>query len=337
MERGCPSCGRMIEASSKRCPYCNYDLTQLNSLFKHYESEVDIKIPKYAGFIKRMAANSIDLLLMFVIFTIIETIYLYFVMSSVYTDFSLGDLGVKDLFMMVIPYLCMPIIYFLYCVIMQRSKKMGTLGEVFVGIEVVDDLESPITFGLAFKRNFLRILNVLTLGIGTLMIIFTKNKQSLSDIASHTFVLNRLTNENYSGFGYAHLFRRLLAFIIDIAVLYGIYVLFGYLHDFIADLHIEARTELLKASSILMLVIMVLYFPYTESRRGGASLGKIIMKIKVRTLKDEKLSFFRSLFRLIAFFIEMLMLPWATLLMFVTPRKQTFKDMLSRTVVVDKY
>lgn len=337
MERGCPSCGRMIDASSKRCPYCNYDLTELNSLFKHYESEADVKIPKYAGFIKRMAANSIDWLLMFVIFTIIEGIYLYFVMPSVYTNFILESLTINDVFIMAIPYVCMPIIYFFYCVFMQCSKKMGTLGEAFVGIEVVDDLESPLTFGLAFKRNFLRILNVITLGIGTLMIIFTKNKQSLSDIASHTFVLNRLTNENYGGFGYAHLFRRCLAFVIDIALLYGIYILFGYLNDYIAGLHIEVRTQLLQVSSILMFIIMLLYFPYTESRRGGASLGKIIMKIRVRTLNDEKLSLFRSLFRFISLFIELLILPFGTLLAFVTPRKQTFKDLISKTIVVNKF
>ena len=336
MERGCPSCGRMIDANSKKCPYCNYDLTQLNTLFKHYESESEIKIPKYAGFIKRMAANSIDWLLMFIIFTIIEGIYLYFVMPSFYTNFSLESLNIKDLFIMVIPYVCMPIIYFFYCVFMQYSKLMGTLGQRFVGIEVVDDLESPMTLGLSFKRNFLRILNVITLGIGTLMIIFTKNKQSLSDIASHTFVLNRLTNEDYRGFNYAHLFRRFLAFVIDIAVLYGIYILFGYLHDFVSGLHIEIRTTLLNILPIIMIIIIALYFPYTESR-NKTSIGKFIMKLKVRTLKDEKISFFRSLFRFIAFFIEIIILPFGTLLAFVTPRKQTFKDLLSKTVVVDRY
>lgn len=337
MERGCPSCGRMIDASSKKCPYCNYDLTQLNTLFKHYESEAEIKIPKYAGFIKRMAANSIDWLLMFVIFTIIEAVYLYFVIPSVYTDFTLVNLTVKGLIIMIIPYLCMPLMYFFYCVFMQYSKLMGTLGQRFVGIEVVDDLESPLSLGLSFKRNFLRILNVITCGIGTLMIIFTKNKQSLGDMVSHTFVLNRLTSENYGGFSYAHLFKRFLAFIIDIIVLYAIYVLFGYLNDFIAGLHTELRTQLLQASSIVMIIIMILYFPYMESRRNGSSIGKTLMKLKVVTLRDEKLNFFRSLFRFICFFIEILILPFGTLLAFVTPRKQTFKDLLSKTVVVNKY
>ena len=336
MERGCPSCGRMIDISSQKCPYCNYDLTQLNTLFKHYESEAEIKIPKYAGFIKRMAANSIDWLLMFIIFTIIEGFYLYFFMKPVINNFSPESVEFIYIIKLIIPYACMPIIYFFYCVFMQYSKSMGTLGQRFVGIEVVDDLESPMTLGLSFKRNFLRILNVITLGIGTLMIIFTKNKQSLSDIASHTLVLNRLTNEDYKGFSYAHLFRRFLAFVIDIAVLYAIYILFGYLHDFVSGLHIEIRTTLLNILPIIMIIIIVLYFPYTEAH-NRTSIGKWVMKLKVRTLKDEKISFFRSLFRFIAFFIEIIILPFGTLLAFVTPRKQTFKDLFSKTVVVNRY
>jgi len=336
MERGCPSCGRIIDSDAKKCPYCNYDLTQLNKLFKHYKSETEIKIPKYAGFIKRMAANSIDMLLFFTIFTIIEGIYLYFIMPDLFTNFSLSNLTALDVLKMLIPYICMPIVYFLYCVFMQSSKLMGTLGERFVGIEVVDDLNSPLTFGLAFKRNFLRILNVITLGIGSLMIIFTKNKQSLNDIASHTFVLNHITNENYNGFSYAHLFVRFLAFIIDIVVLYAIYLLFGYLNDFVAGLHTEVRSTILNILPIMMIIIMVFYFPYTEAR-SGASIGKTIMKLRVKTLSGDKPKFFRSLFRFIAFLIELLILPFGTLLAFVTPRKQTFKDLLSKTVVVDRY
>ncbi|MCI9110678.1 MAG: RDD family protein [Bacilli bacterium] len=336
MERGCPSCGRMIDANSKKCPYCNYDLTQLNSLFKHYESEADIKIPKYAGFIKRMAANSIDWLLMFVIFTIIEGIYVYFFITPVINDISLESVQFIYIIKLIIPYLCMLFVYFFYCVFTQCSKFMGTLGQRFIGIEVVDDLESPLTFGLAFKRNFLRILNVLTCGIGTLMIIFTKNKQSLGDIASHTFVLNRLTNEQYGGFSYAHLFKRLLAFIIDIIVLYGIYVLFGYLHEFVTGLNIEIKSTILNILPVIMIFIMCLYFPYTEAR-NGSSIGKLIMKLKVKTLNNEKPKFFRSLFRFISFIIELIILPFGTLLAFVTPRKQTFKDLLSKTVVVNKY
>lgn len=336
MERGCPSCGRMIDEVSKTCPYCNYDFTKLNRLYQRYESENEIKISKYAGFIKRMAANSIDMFLMFVIFTIIEGIYLYFINPSLFENFSLVGLDFNEIIFLVIPYLCLPFVYFFYCVFMQCSKSMGTLGEKFVGIEVVDDLESPLTFGLSFKRNFFRILNVISLEIGNLMIIFTSRKQALNDLAANTFVLNRITNENFGGFSYAHLFVRFLAFVIDLLVLYFIYVLFGYLHEFVAGLDIEFRSTLLNLCQGIMILIMVFYFPYTESTRG-ASIGKLFFKLRVKKMDGEKPGFFKSIIRLVCLFIEMLILPFGTLLAFVMPRKQTFKDLLTRTIVVNKF
>lgn len=334
MERGCPSCGRMIDASSSKCPYCNYDFSDLNKMFKNYDAEMNFKIPKYAGFIKRMAANGIDYLLFLVIFTIIEGIYLYFINPSI-TSSTLGNMAILDILKLFIPYLVMPFVYFFYCVFMQYSKFMATLGEEFLGIEVVDDLDSPLTLGLSFKRNIFRILNVLTCGIGILIIIFTKKKQSLSDMASNTFVVNKLTNEKYAGMGYSHLFKRLLAFVIDILFLYVIYLLFGYLHDYVAGLHIEIRSTILSALSIIMVVIMLLYFPYTEAH--GSSFGKSLMKIKVTDLNGNKIGFFRSLFRFISLFVEIIILPFGTLLAFVTPRKQTFKDLLSKTVVINRF
>ena len=39
MEKGCPNCGRMINAENKVCPYCNYDFGQLNKMFTKYEEE----------------------------------------------------------------------------------------------------------------------------------------------------------------------------------------------------------------------------------------------------------------------------------------------------------
>lgn len=334
MERGCPSCGRMIDASSSKCPYCNYDFSDLNKMFKNYDAEMNFKIPKYAGFIKRMAANGIDYLLFLVIFTIIEGIYLYFINPSI-TSSTLGNMAILDILKLFIPYLVMPFVYFFYCVFMQYSKFMATLGEEFLGIEVVDDLDSPLTLGLSFKRNIFRILNVLTCGIGILIIIFTKKKQSLSDMVSNTFVVNKLTNEKYAGMGYSHLFKRLLAFVIDILFLYVIYLLFGYLHDYVAGLHIEIRSTILSALSIIMVVIMLLYFPYTEAH--GSSFGKSLMKIKVTDLNGNKIGFFRSLFRFISLFVEIIILPFGTLLAFVTPRKQTFKDLLSKTVVINRF
>ena len=65
MEKGCPRCGRMLEENAPKCPYCGYDFKELNTLFKRYDDLRSIQIPKYAGFIKRMAANTIDYIFIF--------------------------------------------------------------------------------------------------------------------------------------------------------------------------------------------------------------------------------------------------------------------------------
>ncbi len=332
MEKGCPRCGRMLNENVQKCPYCGYDFKELNQLFKRYDDLKNIQIPKYAGFIKRMAANAIDYLFLFIIFTIIEAIYLYFVMPQIFTNFSFDNLLLMDTFKISIPYIVMIFVYFFYCVFMQSSKSMATLGERFVGIAVIDDLNSPLTFGLAFKRNLARILNVITCGLGCLLIIVTKQKQALNDKVTNTFVVNRVTDENYNGIPYAHLFRRLSAFIIDVIVLVGIYVLYNYAIEYINSFKVDYASILQGILFICLLIILIIYFPYLDTKRG--TLGKKIMKIGVTDYNENKISLFKSFLRLFGCIIELALLPFGTLLAFVTPRKQTFKDLLTKTIVV---
>ena len=75
-----------------------------------------------------------------------------------------------------------------------------------------------------------------------------------------------------------------------------------------------------------------MYFPYYDTKRG--TYGKKLMKIGVTDYNENKISLFRSFLRLIGFIIEIVLLPFGTLLAFVTPRKQTFKDLLTKTIVV---
>ena len=39
MNKGCPSCGRIIAAENQKCPYCNYDFTDLSNIINKYENE----------------------------------------------------------------------------------------------------------------------------------------------------------------------------------------------------------------------------------------------------------------------------------------------------------
>lgn len=349
MARGCPSCGREVDASVTKCPYCGYDFKQLNELFQRYEAEKQIHVPKYAGFVKRLVATLFDLLILALITGVIFGVYSYIylidktglnlleqlwaVLDSFKTllnpDYVLSRLG----FIVLGIY---TLVYFLYCTFRQCSKRMGTIGEKLVGIEVVDDLEAPITFGLSFKRNFLRLLNLLTLEIGFLITPFMPKKQALNDLIAKTYVLNRITDEDYGNFIYANGFVRLMALAFDVLFLALLAYGFNYGYEWLNGLELKEEFLMyfdiaLKLLGILMLLILVFYFPYMESKKGR-TLGKLIFKIEIKTIYDEKMNFMKALIRGILNIFDVLCL--GCLLAFVTPRKQTLKDIMTGSIVV---
>jgi uncharacterized RDD family membrane protein YckC len=76
----------------------------------------------------------------------------------------------------------------LYHAIMLSSSYQATLGKRAMGILVIDQNGSPITFAQATGRHFGKILSFLTLFIGFLMAGWTKRKQALHDIMANTLV-----------------------------------------------------------------------------------------------------------------------------------------------------
>ena len=340
MEKGCPSCGRMIDAELNKCPYCNYDFTELNKMFNQYEEQKEIHVPKYAGFIRRTVANGFDYFVWTLVFLIITGVYAYFRMPELFAEFSFPTIidtfsnKPEKIIELCIPFFFMPIVYFFYCVFTQSSKKMGTWGQRIVGIEVADEDDVPIGFKQSFVRNIARLLNVVTLGIGYLMIIFTKRKQSLSDIVSKTCVTNHVTDEKYNDFQYAGGFTRFLAFVIDLVFLLLIFICMLFVLTFVAKYQLPNSDIILLIIKITFVLIIVLYFPYLESTRG-LTLGKKMFGLKVQNLYGENISFFKSILRIICLVIECFV-SMGAFLCFVTPRKQTFKDVMTKTVVINK-
>lgn len=84
--------------------------------------------------------------------------------------------------------------WFFYA-LFESSKFQATPGKAILGLKVTDDKFEKIGFGQASGRFFGKILSGLILGIGYIMIAFTKNKQGLHDQMAHTFVLK----ENVKG------------------------------------------------------------------------------------------------------------------------------------------
>ena len=70
--------------------------------------------------------------------------------------------------------------------------------------------------------------------------------------------------------------------------------------------------------------------------RGGATFGKKILDIKVVNLEGETISFWKSFVRVIAMMIETL-IPLSKIVSFVMPRRQTLKDVMTKTIVINRH
>ena len=81
------------------------------------------------------------------------------------------------------------LIGWLYLVLQWSSAKQATFGMRCMGVKIVGYDYGPISFGHATKRWFALFLSALTLGIGYIMIAFTRRKQGLHDMIARTYVI----------------------------------------------------------------------------------------------------------------------------------------------------
>ena len=82
------------------------------------------------------------------------------------------------------------LINFLYFTITTSSKMQGTLGKKLVKIYVTTTKGERLSFFRAFLRFLCYFFSSITLGIGYLMVAFTKNKIGLHDLIVRTYVIH---------------------------------------------------------------------------------------------------------------------------------------------------
>jgi uncharacterized RDD family membrane protein YckC/Tfp pilus assembly major pilin PilA len=130
----------------------------------------------YAGFWKRFAAASLDLMILIVpMFVPGIVVALVTGPKSIATlAADLSTLGVL----------------WLYFAIMESSSKQATLGKIAFGMRVVDLDGDRISFVRASARFFAKILSALSLAVGFLMAAVTRRKQALHDIVASCLVVN---------------------------------------------------------------------------------------------------------------------------------------------------
>ena len=78
----------------------------------------------------------------------------------------------------------------MYYAIMESSKKQATLGKMAVGIKVIDTSGEAVSFARATARHFAKILSAISLGLGYIVVAFTRKKQGFHDMIAGCLVVN---------------------------------------------------------------------------------------------------------------------------------------------------
>ena len=136
----------------------------------------------YAGFWKRVAAYIID--------AVVLAVGGYVIGLIVGGPLAAG--GVRDVGALEsLGNLLGAVVVWLYHALLESSTAQATVGKMVLGIIVTDLEGARLSFGRASVRFFGRILSALILGIGLLMVGFTRRKQGLHDMIAGCLVVNR--------------------------------------------------------------------------------------------------------------------------------------------------
>lgn len=195
----CEDCGAKAPTLATACPKCglkfedkpdsagqSFPLPPAAARQSGQETARGNPRMRFSGFGIRLAAYIIDaILLAFVTYTPLILVFgfesaIEGEASGTSSDMQLAILGL-------VPFL----VPFLYFTIMNCSAKQGTLGKIAVGIKVVDSHGERLGYGRSVARYISKILSGLLLGIGFLMVLFTRRKQGLHDMIAGTLVIHK--------------------------------------------------------------------------------------------------------------------------------------------------
>lgn len=153
-----------------------HEVEELRELLRFNKQYV---IPQYfAGFDQRWMASALDWFMVSLVVIFFGVIALLFT-SDKSTQFIivLSVLGI------------IPIVNFIYHVVMEASSKQGTYGKQVLKIKVTDMQGERIAFVRSLSRNVAKILSFLTLFIGYLYSFFNSKQQCLHDVVAGTLVV----------------------------------------------------------------------------------------------------------------------------------------------------
>ena len=135
----------------------------------------------YAGFWKRVVAYVIDSVILAV-----GGLLIGFIVGALLVTGGVRDRGGLELMLNLVGV----VIVWLYHALLESSTAQATVGKMALGIIVTDLDGDRISFGRASVRFFGMFLSALILGMGFLMVAFTRRKQGLHDMIAGCLVVN---------------------------------------------------------------------------------------------------------------------------------------------------
>ena len=131
----------------------------------------------FGGFWLRVGAYFVDVVVM-----LLPTLLISFLFQAVNTQLDQLGVSIADM-------LISTLIWWVYTAAFLSSPWQATIGKRVCGLKVTDYNGRQITFGRASGRYFASILSGILLGIGFLMIGWTRHRQGLHDLMANTLIL----------------------------------------------------------------------------------------------------------------------------------------------------
>lgn len=173
----CAQCGQWLAEGDASCPRCGSPAhgTAIGPLTAAPAVAAPEPPPvRYAGFWRRFATMIVDGLVLFFPTAVVRVT----LGGDAWGMGRWDDPGaLRASFINVL-------LWWGYCAALESSPWQGTLGQQLLGIRVCDDRLRRISFGRATGRYAAQWVSALTCGIGYLVNLWTRRRQTLHDLAS---------------------------------------------------------------------------------------------------------------------------------------------------------
>ena len=140
---------------------------------------------------------------------------------------------------------------------------------------------------------------------------------------------------------YAGFWKRVLAFLLDYIVMMVLIIVFSFgMGMMMAHNGVDATADetLALFDALMQWVVLMLgwlYFGWMESSQYQATLGKLLMGLKVTNIQGERLSFWRATGRHFGKYLSFLLLGIGFLMVAFTRRKQGLHDLMTSCLVIN--